>query len=252
MAAQSNHTKRDCQNDYVSASSRAQRDAGTFLAQLAAYVEAIDVMAGTDQQQQQPPEPSEPLDTARGNRIKARREELHLTQPAVVDLIAKAAAQLPAEHDLHPENAHKAPVTLRGYQTYERGGGIVWEKAKLLADVLQIDVQALMNGAGSDRGPAPDPFAGHANGVAGELAEIRAEIQNLRRERSAEADDVRALLRTQNQILEHLLDAVEREKQARAETEEARRLLLESAAAATRAYEDAAQRLAAEPGKRAT
>jgi transcriptional regulator with XRE-family HTH domain len=93
----------------------------------------------------------------RGTRIRERREALHLTQPAVVDLLEEAAQALPEDHDLHPAKAGKAPVTLRGYQSYEHGGGIVWEKAKLLAQVLQIDVQAMMSGE-SDKTETPDPF----------------------------------------------------------------------------------------------
>jgi hypothetical protein len=85
-------------------------------------------------------------DIERGQRIRGRREELHLTQPAVVDLMEEAAKALPDTHELHPSKLGRAPVGLRGYQTYEQGGGIVWEKAKLLAEVLHLDVQEMMEG----------------------------------------------------------------------------------------------------------
>lgn len=124
MGPQSTHTKQKRQPRYAPGTSRKTRSAVTLLAQVA--------------------------DIERGTRIRERREELHLTQPAVVDLIEKAAWQLPRDHDLHPDKAGKAPVSLRGYQTYEQGGGIIWEKAKLLAQVLQMDVQTLMSGPSDD------------------------------------------------------------------------------------------------------
>jgi transcriptional regulator with XRE-family HTH domain len=85
-------------------------------------------------------------DLERGQRIKARREDLHLTQPAVVELLERAAQELPTDHPMHPDKLGKPPVTLRGLQTWEQGGGIAWEKAKLLALVLQTDVKVLING----------------------------------------------------------------------------------------------------------
>lgn len=133
MHTKSRHTKPRSQRDYAPNSSRGRHSAGTLLAQVAAQL--------AEQGEQQAVS-----DRERGDRIKARREELHLTQPAVVDLMEEAALALPRTHDLHPANAGKAPVTLRGFQTYERGGGIVWEKAKLLAQVLQMDVSEMMNG----------------------------------------------------------------------------------------------------------
>lgn len=120
MSTKSTHTQHSRQRRYVAGSSRGTRSATTLLAQVA--------------------------DIERGTRIRERREELHLTQAAVVDLLEEAAKALPRSHGLHPSNLGKPPVTLRGYQTYEQGGGIVWEKAKLLAGVLQIDVQAMMSG----------------------------------------------------------------------------------------------------------
>jgi hypothetical protein len=85
--------------------------------------------------------------------------ELHLTQPALVELIEDLARELPEDHPLHPLKAGKAPVTLRGLQTWERGGGVAWGKAKLLAQALQTDARVLINGIAGDA-PTPSPFAG--------------------------------------------------------------------------------------------
>lgn len=133
MDTQSTHTQRTRKNHYGAGSSRGTRSATTLLAQVA--------------------------DLERGQRIKARRVELHLTQPALVDLIEDLAKTLPETHALHPEKAGKAPVTLRGLQTWEQGGGVAWEKAKLLAGALQTDARWLINGVPEDE-PTPDPFAG--------------------------------------------------------------------------------------------
>jgi transcriptional regulator with XRE-family HTH domain len=130
MSTQSTHTKHKRQRGYATGSLRGRHSAVTLRDQVA--------------------------DIERGIRIRERREELHLTQPAVVQLLEEAASRLPEDHDLHPARAGKAPVTLRGYQSYEQGGGIVWEKAKLLAQVLQLEVQAMMSGEPED---TPDPFA---------------------------------------------------------------------------------------------
>jgi transcriptional regulator with XRE-family HTH domain len=158
MKTKSRHTQRSAQRSYAAGSSRAGRSVTTLLAQ----VEDIE----------------------RGRRIKARREELHLTQPAVVDLLEEAAAALEADHPLHPDKLGKAPVTLRGYQTWERGGGIAWEKAKLLAGVLGADVRALMNGV--DGQPTPDLSRDGAGGsvdggLEGRIAHMEDTLQEVRR-----------------------------------------------------------------------
>jgi transcriptional regulator with XRE-family HTH domain len=158
MKTKSRHTQRFAQRSYAAGSSRAGRSVTTLLAQ----VEDIE----------------------RGRRIKARREELHLTQPAVVDLLEEAAAALEADHPLHPDKLGKAPVTLRGYQTWERGGGIAWEKAKLLAGVLGADVRALMNGV--DGQPTPDlsrdgADASVGGGLEGRITRIEDTLQEVRR-----------------------------------------------------------------------
>jgi hypothetical protein len=137
-------------------------------------------------------------DVQRGERIRERREELHLTQPAVVDLLEAAAYKLPRSHDLHPDKAGKPPVTLRGFQTYEAGGGIVWEKAKLLAQVLQMDVQEMMSGEPErtvingkvvqDASVTPSPFPERTieGALAGILAQIQAQLAE--QTRSAQRD----------------------------------------------------------------
>jgi hypothetical protein len=232
MTAQSTHTQRNCPNGYVPASSRKPRDPATFLAQLEAYVTAIDTMAaGTAQDHA---EQDTGLDAQRGQRIKARRIELHLTQPAVVRLVTQAAYELPPTHELHPDRAGKPPFTLRGYQTYEQGGGIVWEKAVLLAQVLRLDVQDLMSG---EAALPVTPVKTSARTVEGELADILWEIRE-------QLDD-------QNRVLAEIKAEIAGQKQATAEAETARKRLLDAAAAATRAYEDAARRLGEERGKQA-
>jgi transcriptional regulator with XRE-family HTH domain len=182
MKTKSRHTQRFAQRSYAAGSSRAGRSVTTLLAQ----VEDIE----------------------RGRRIKARREELHLTQPAVVDLLEEAAAALGADHPLHPDKLGKAPVTLRGYQTWERGGGIAWEKAKLLAGVLGADVRALMNGV--DRQPTPDLSRDGAGAsvdgglenritrIEDTLQEVRRGLQNLHVQR----EGFLQLLAAQQKVLE--------------------------------------------------
>lgn len=159
MSTKATHTQHSRQRRYVAGSSRGTRSATTLLAQVA--------------------------DIERGTRIRERREELHLTQPAVVDLLEEAAKALPRSHDLHPSNLGKAPVTLRGYQTYEQGGGIVWEKAKLLAGVLQMDVQAMMSGP-VEREQTPTPFAGQGD-VTARLERIEQSLKRIEDAISGEA-----------------------------------------------------------------
>lgn len=129
MSTKSRVAKQGRKNHYGMSSSRRARTVTTLLAQVE--------------------------DLERGQRIKARREKLRLTQPAVVDLVEQLAYELPDGHALHPDIAGKAPLTLRGYQQYERGGGIVWEKAKLLATALRMEADELMNG---EKPETPDLF----------------------------------------------------------------------------------------------
>lgn len=166
MRPQSSHTQRGAQRRYVPGSSRGGRNATTLLAQVA--------------------------DIERGTRIRERREELHLTQPGVVELIEQLQDALPTTHRLHRDVLGKAPVGLRGYQTWEAGGGIDWEKAKLLAEVLQMDVREMMHGPREDQ-PTPDPFAD---------ADQDARIAAMEARLMEQADMIRGLIDDQNKLLE--------------------------------------------------
>lgn len=141
-------------------------------------------------------------------------------------------------------------VTERSATDWQTKGGITYENAEKLAAIFEVEVDYIWRGSPTEE-RAPSPFAGQ-DALADELAAIRAEIQSLRRERSQEAADIRALLEIQNTILKDLAGSVEREKRAKAEAETARTRLLEAAEAASRAYEDAARRLAEAPGTQAT
>jgi transcriptional regulator with XRE-family HTH domain len=211
METKSTHTNHNRQRRYAPGTSRGRHNATTLLAQVA--------------------------DLERGQRIKTRREELHLTQPAVVDLMEARARELPETHDLHG----KAPITLRGYQTYERGGGIVWEKAKLLAGILQMDVQAMMHGEEEER-ETPDLFA-PAN-IEGELAGILQSIQDQLAEQTRVLDEIKAHAAASETMLAE-------QKQLKAETEAATRLLLAAVDDANRALLADAQQSATEPAQRA-
>jgi transcriptional regulator with XRE-family HTH domain len=179
------------QRRYAPGSSRGRHSTTTLLAQLQAHIEAV---AGGQ---------TDLDDNERGQRIKARREELRLTQPAVVEMIEAEAWQLPADHPLRPDRAEKPPITLRGLQAWERGGGIVWEKAKLLAAVLRTDVDELLNGP---KTVAPDLFA--PNGLPTEerllalLSKIDARLDDqdkVLREIMAEQARLRSLMAQQDE-----------------------------------------------------
>ena len=175
MRPQSTHTQHKRKNHYAPGTSRGARSATTLLAQVA--------------------------DLERGQRIKARRVELHLTQPAVVDLIEELAKDLPPEHALHPDNAGKAPVTLRGLQTWEQGGGVAWEKAKLLAQALQTDARSLINGVPVDA-PTPDLSRGGAgqDDTEDRLARMEARLDQ-------HAQRVEELLEEQSELLKQIRGA---------------------------------------------
>ena len=108
-------------------------------------------------------------DLARGARIKELREQLHLTQPAVAEMI---------------------PVSLRAYQAWEAGGGIAWENVKLLAKKLDADPDYILNG--------PKPETPDLLGVAqmDRLEDkLDAVIDMLLAERQDDAAQLRARLR---------------------------------------------------------
>jgi vacuolar-type H+-ATPase subunit I/STV1 len=197
MGAQSTHTKHDRQGGYVPASSRKAQRTTTFISQLQAHLEAVAGGQALD-------------DIERGLRIKEQREALHLTQPAVVELMEQAAWGLSTSDDLHPSNAGKPPLTLRGLQTYEAGGGIVWGKAKLLAQVLQMDVQVMLNGERRDEERTPEPLPVRRDGGEDRLARIEDAIAAMRQERADEAQAIRDLLAQQDALLERQTKLLER------------------------------------------
>lgn len=175
MSTKSRHTKRSGQRRYAPGTSRGRHSTTTLLAQVA--------------------------DIERGQRIKALREALHLTQPAVVDLMERAARELPEDHPLQG----KAPVTLRGYQTYERGGGIVWDKAKLLAQALQTDVHEIMNGVRSE---TPEPFPSPP-AIQGELAEVLQAIRDQLEKQSRVLERIERTLEVERTAAETMKSAAE-------------------------------------------
>lgn len=89
-------------------------------------------------------QPDPNMDTDRGQRIKLLREQKHLSQPAVVEQL---------------EKLHGAPVvTLRGYQTWEAGGGLRWEKLKVLAQLHHVTPDYILSGEHPpEQPPAEEP-----------------------------------------------------------------------------------------------
>lgn len=152
------------------------------------------------------------------------------------------AWKLPRDHSLHPETAAEEkgkdrpqpPLTLRGLQTYEKGGGIVWEKAKLLAQVLRVDVQEMMSGEYED---LPTPDLSRPASVEAPLAEILAAIT--------------AQLAEQTKVLERIEQALARDQQVRGETDESAERLLAAADVAIRAFGAETRTPEAEPERRA-
>jgi transcriptional regulator with XRE-family HTH domain len=106
-------------------------------------------------------------DLARGERIKALRRARRLTQPAVVELLE--------------DHAGASVVTLRGYQAWEAGGGIRWDNAKLLADVLGVDAEQLMTGAEGPPSPldSRDGQLNRIESVLGQVLERLAALEDL-------------------------------------------------------------------------
>lgn len=101
-------------------------------------------------------------DVARGERIKALREARRLTQPAVVERMCEVGGPKP---DGRPH------ISLRGYQRYEEGGGIPWDKTRVLAQVLDTTEDFILRGEGERRQPRP------ARSIDTDLAERLANIE---------------------------------------------------------------------------
>jgi transcriptional regulator with XRE-family HTH domain len=78
-----------------------------------------------------------PLDPQRGARIRDLRIALHETQPRMAD---------------------KLGVSLRGYQAYEQGKGVSWEKVEKLGDLAGVSPEWIMRGddGTGENGRAPD------------------------------------------------------------------------------------------------
>lgn len=193
MNTKSSHALHSAKRRYVAGTSRKSRSADTLRAQME--------------------------DVARGERLKELRNARHLSQPAVVDLVN--------------ERAGEKLVGLRGYQAWEAGGGIRWEKAKVLAEVLGTDPEHLMNGAHEE---TPDPFAGS---VEERLADLTEQLAADRVDRDDNIADVKALLNQQNALLARqskILDGIEN--------------LLATQLSAARQMEDAATELRAATARR--
>lgn len=80
-------------------------------------------------------------DEARAERIKGLRERTPgLTQPKIVEGLELLAG--------------RAVVTLRGYQEWERTGGIKYENAELLAEFHEVDPRWLWEGETAGRTPS--------------------------------------------------------------------------------------------------
>jgi hypothetical protein len=129
-------------------------------------------------------------------------------------------------------------VTERSATDWQSKGGISYENAGKLAALFEVDVDYIWRGP-SQADRAPSPFA--AQDMQGDLAGILERIE--------------AQLDEQNEVLDRIEKAVESERQARAESDAARRDLLDLLAAvdaATRANLDAAQRAEEARGKSAT
>lgn len=178
-------------------------------------------------------------DSERGQRIRERRMELHLTQPAVVEKIEELAWKLPRDHALQPANAAgedgtpRAPLSLRGLQTYERGGGIVWEKAKLLAQVLQMDPHVMMHGLDGEDDPE---------------SESTPDLLGMASPDAGLADRLDAIERS----LARIEQALGVDQTPSTDVDESAKRLLVAAAAASRAFRDASRGTASNPGPQAT
>lgn len=145
-------------------------------------------------------------DLERGKRISAAREAKRLTQTAVVGLInTRAGTRL---------------ITIRGYQSWEAGGGIRWPKMEILAEVLGVAPEYLMLG---DPLPDPDPFADRRTGES-QLDRIERLLNDHTHEISDHARIVRTLLHDQTLLLEEIRRLVRAQQEIRDETAELQRL----------------------------
>lgn len=141
-------------------------------------------------------------------------------------------------------------VTERSAADWQRKGGIDYDNAKKLAEIMEVDLDYIWRGP-SEADRAPSPFA-PADALADRLDAIEQALRDAREEREQHANEIRALLARQDRILESIEASIATEKAAKAASDESAQRLLEAARAATRIYEDAARRPEATRGTPAT
>jgi len=105
------------------------------------------------------------MDEERGQRIKALRDRRHLSQPAVVEGLDKLA--------------RRKVVTLRGYQTWEAGGGIRWENVKVLAAFHQVEPDYILTGQEPEAPDLLDSLNGDTRKLEERLDRIERKLDEL-------------------------------------------------------------------------
>jgi transcriptional regulator with XRE-family HTH domain len=172
---------------------------------------------------------------------------------AIKKEIVKARLLQIREDEGHPDKpgkpltvedaAARAGVKYRTWQRWEAGESIPYARnLAAIADAFGFDVAEFYDSSG-DRAPTPEPFR-PANGE-DRLARIETALEALRQEREQGIAEVQALLR-------RIEDAVTREREAKAETEEATKRLLAAADVATQAWRAETRTPAEEPERHAT
>jgi hypothetical protein len=137
-------------------------------------------------------------------------------------------------------------VTERSAADWQVKGGIDYDNAEKLAEILEVDVDYIWRGpAEGDR--APSPFAGQ-DAVADRLDAIQQMLEDARSEREQHAAEIQGYLKRQDAVLRSIEDSIKAEEAAKAEAEDSRQRLLQAAEVARRILADASQRLEAERG----
>jgi hypothetical protein len=147
-------------------------------------------------------------------------------------------------------------VAERSATDWQVKGGIEYANAQKLAKLFDVDVDYIWRGTPEEE-RAPSPFAGQ-DALADRLDAIEQALREARQERDQHArtiqrllDDQGKRLKRQDRILKNIEASITAEKAAKTDAELARKRLLEAAEVASRLYEDAARRLAAEHDKQA-
>jgi transcriptional regulator with XRE-family HTH domain len=135
-------------------------------------------------------------DQERAQRIRDLRASRHWTQQRVVDELEKFVG--------------KRLVTLRGYQDWERTGGIRWEKAQQLAGLYEVDPVWLY---GEKEVPVGYDKA-QLERLTGLLEGLHDRVDQLRQDLKLEPDQWHAAHEQLFQALDVALDNAERERQA--------------------------------------